>query len=77
MLARLNTTPLHLRLLIGFGLVLALSAAQSIFAYRTAAERVDADHAQLRNEAIVKVAQRSADGAARDGGGVSGLPVVW
>ena len=59
MLARLNTTPLHLRLLIGFGLVLALSGAQSIFAYRTAAERVVAAEAQHTSEQIVVVADAS------------------
>jgi PAS domain S-box-containing protein len=49
-LARLREAPLHLKLLCGFALVLALCAAQSVFAYRTAAERVDAEHAQRSHE---------------------------
>src|SRR6266568_1814161 len=50
--ARLNTVPLHLRLLLGVGLVLALCAAQSVFAFRTAADNVAADETQHRNEEI-------------------------
>ena len=56
LLAKLNAAPLHLRLLIGFGLVLVLCAAQSIFAYRTAADNVAADEAQHRIEEIAAYA---------------------
>ena len=55
-LSRLNAAPLHLRLLAGFGLVLALGAAQSIFAYRTAADNVDADAVQHRSEELATMA---------------------
>jgi PAS domain S-box-containing protein len=54
-LARLKAAPLHIRLLIAFGLVLALGAAQSMFAYRTAADNVDADAAQYRIEETANV----------------------
>src|SRR6185295_9191161 len=52
----LNAAPLHLRLLIGFGLVLALCAAQSIFAYRTVADNVGADAAQHHSEEVANKA---------------------
>jgi len=55
LLARLKATPLHLRLLCGVGVVLALGAVQSIFAYQMAAENVAADAAQDRSERIASL----------------------
>jgi PAS domain S-box-containing protein len=54
-LARLKAAPLHIRLLIAFGLVLALGTAQSMFAYGTAADNVDAAAAQYRIEETANV----------------------
>ncbi|MGI9145305.1 MAG: ATP-binding protein [Chloroflexota bacterium] len=55
----LYKAPLHLRLLLGFGLVLALCAAQSIFAFRTAADNVAADEKQYRRQEIAALANQT------------------
>jgi PAS domain S-box-containing protein len=61
MRARLNGAPVHLRLLLAFALVLALCAAQSIFAYMSALDDVAADAAQYRSEQIEKSASETGD----------------
>ncbi len=51
--ARLSAAPLHLRLLGGFALVLAVSAGQTVFAYRTAIENSAADESVGHGEQIL------------------------
>ena len=50
---RLSAAPLRLRLLGGFALVLAVSAGQTVFAYRTAIENSAADESVGRGEQIL------------------------
>ncbi|MDQ6670498.1 MAG: diguanylate cyclase [Chloroflexota bacterium] len=56
MLKRLDSVPLHMKLLLGFALVLAISAAQSGFAYWTTLENHAADAWVDHTEQVLSVA---------------------
>jgi diguanylate cyclase (GGDEF)-like protein/PAS domain S-box-containing protein len=59
MLRRREAVPLHLKLLGGFALVLAISAVQSGFAYWTTLASIGSDAAVVRSERVLRLASQA------------------